>query len=90
MDPILYALADGIATITLNRPAVMNALSSALRLQMLAALRRAEAEARVVVITGAGRAFCSGQDLDDAQGMGADVPFEQILNDEYVPLLTAI
>ena len=90
MDPILYALADGIATITLNRPAVMNALSSALRLQMLAALRRAEAEARVVVITGAGRAFCSGQDLGDAQRLGAEVPFEQILNDEYVPLLTAI
>ena len=90
MEPILYALHDGVATLTLNRPAVMNALSTALRRDMLAAIRRAEAEARVIVFTGAGRAFCSGQDLDDAQGMGADVPFEQILNDEYVPLLNAI
>lgn len=90
MDPILYTLAEGVATITLNRPEVMNALSSALRGQMLAALRRAEREARVVVITGAGRAFCSGQDLADAQGMGDDIPFQQLLNDEYVPLLTAI
>lgn len=90
MDPILLTLEAGIATITLNRPTVMNALSSALRQQMLAALRKAEAEARVIVITGAGRAFCSGQDLADAQSLGAEVPFEQILNDEYVPLLNAI
>ena len=90
MEPILYALHDGVATLTLNRPAVMNALSTALRRDMLAAIRRAEAEARVIVFTGAGRAFCSGQDLADAQGLGTEVPFEAILNDEYVPLLTAI
>ncbi|MEH7826522.1 enoyl-CoA hydratase-related protein [Gemmobacter denitrificans] len=88
--PILLSEADGIATITLNRPAVMNALTSALRRDMLAAIRKAETSARVIVFTGAGRAFCSGQDLQDAQGLGADVPFEQILNEEYVPLLNAI
>lgn len=90
MDPILYDLTEGVATITLNRPEVMNALSGALRRQMLTAIRRAETEARVIVITGAGRAFCSGQDLADAQGFGAEVPFEQLLNEEYVPLLNAI
>jgi len=88
--PILLAIESGIATITLNRPAVMNALSSALRRDMLAAIRRAEAEARVIVFTGAGRAFCSGQDLADAQAAGDDLPLEQILNEEYVPLLNAI
>ena len=76
MEPILYALQDGVATITLNRPEVMNALSSALRRDMLAAIQRAEGEARVIVFTGAGRAFCSGQDLADAQSLGAEVPFE--------------
>lgn len=90
MNPILYDLTAGVATITLNRPEVMNALSGALRRALLEAIGRAESEARVIVLTGAGRAFCSGQDLADAQGFGAEVPFEQLLNEEYVPLLNAI
>ncbi len=90
MNPILYDLTAGVATITLNRPEVMNALSGALRRALLEAIGRAESEARVIVLTGAGRAFCSGQDLADAQGFGAEVPFEQMLNEEYVPLLNAI
>ena len=64
--------------------------SEPLRADMLAAIRQAETRNRVIVFTGAGRAFCSGQDLADAQRLGTDVPFEQILNDEYVPLLRAI
>lgn len=88
-DPILYALNDGIATITLNRPEVMNALSRRLRRDMLAAVMQARAEARVIVITGAGRAFCSGQDLGDFNSFdGLDM--EAVLNEEYVPLLSAI
>ncbi len=90
MDPIILTESGGIATITLNRPEVMNALSTELRRQMLAALTRASASARVIVITGAGRAFCSGQDLADARRLGDEVPFETILNEEYVPLLNAI
>lgn len=89
-QPILLHEEGGVATITLNRPQVMNALSSALRRDMLAAIRSAETRNRVIVFTGAGRGFCSGQDLADAQSLGADVPFEQILNEEYVPLLQAI
>lgn len=88
-DPVLYTLDDGVAVLTLNRPEVMNALSTALRAALLAALHRARAEARVIVLTGAGRAFCSGQDLIDAQGLGA-VDFERVLNEEYVPLICAI
>ncbi len=87
--PVLYALNDGVATITLNRPEVMNALSARLRADLLGALHRAHDPARVIVLTGAGRAFCSGQDLADAQAMGA-VDFERILNEEYVPLIRAI
>ena len=85
---ILYEVADAVAVITLNRPAVMNALTSVLRREMLVAIRRAEAEARVLVLTGAGRAFCSGQDLGDVDI--ATVDLEAVLRDEYEPLLTAI
>jgi len=88
-DCISYAVEAGVAVITLNRPEVMNALSAQLRAEMLAAVLRAGAEARVLVITGAGRAFCSGQDLGDAARVGA-LDLERILNDEYVPLLKAI
>lgn len=87
-ETILYDVTDGVAVITLNRPAVMNALSAVMRAEMLAAVRRAEAEARVLVLTGSGRAFCSGQDLADVDI--ATVDLEAVLRDEYEPLLTAI
>ena len=44
-NPVIYALSEGVATLTLNRPEVMNALSSALRTDLLAALRRAAGDA---------------------------------------------
>lgn len=84
-----FGLAQGVATITLNRPEVMNALSAQMRAELLDALTRAAADARCIVLTGAGRAFCSGQDLQDAKDIAA-VDFEGILNAEYVPLLRAI
>lgn len=82
--------AGGVATLTLNRPEVMNALSSQMRVDLLAAIRDVQTRARAIVFTGAGRAFCSGQDLADAMGLGPDLPLEQILRDEYEPLLNAI
>lgn len=81
-------IADGVARITLNRPEVMNALNRDLRAELTAALR-AGWEARVIVLTGAGRGFCSGQDLSDAPGLDA-AGFEAVLNDEYVPMIRAI
>lgn len=86
---IEYELSDGVAIIRLNRPEVMNALNTAMRREMRAAFGQAEATARVIVITGAGKAFCSGQDLADA-GQLATIDFECVLRDEYVPLLKAI
>lgn len=86
---VTYALDDGIAVVTLNRPEVMNALSTALRAELRVAIARAVDEARVLVLTGTGRAFCSGQDLADARAIGA-VDFERILNEEYVPMLKDI
>jgi methylglutaconyl-CoA hydratase len=63
--PVLESLADGILTVTLNRPDKRNALDSATVSRLHAALERAEldAEVRVVVLRGAGKDFCAGADL---------------------------
>jgi 2-(1,2-epoxy-1,2-dihydrophenyl)acetyl-CoA isomerase len=62
---LLYDVKDRIATLTLNRPDRMNALGGTLREDLLDALTKAGAddEVRVIVITGAGRGFCSGGDV---------------------------
>ena len=65
-DPVvLYDLRDGVATVTLNRPESLNSMNDALMLGLDEALRRVEADdaVRVLVLTGAGRGFCSGADL---------------------------
>ena len=70
---VLYEVADGIATITLNRPERMNAISGPMLTKLAADLLKANADpkVRVVLLTGAGRAFCVGLDLVDAtQGSG--------------------
>jgi len=79
----------GIAVLTLNRPAVMNALNRQMRAEIAAAVTAAERLARVLVLTGAGPAFCSGQDLADG-GNAATLDLEGVLRDEYVPMLRAI
>jgi 2-(1,2-epoxy-1,2-dihydrophenyl)acetyl-CoA isomerase len=62
---ILYAKADGIATITFNRPQRLNALTQHMRVEILDAIQDASAddEMRVVVFKGAGKGFCAGADL---------------------------
>ena len=86
---ILYDFGGGIGVITLNRPEKMNALTSQMRAEIADAVQRATREARVVVITGAGRAFCTGQDLGDS-GCAAAADFERVLRDEYEPMIRAI
>ncbi|MAN57132.1 MAG: enoyl-CoA hydratase-related protein [Paracoccus sp. (in: a-proteobacteria)] len=86
-ETIQFAVADGIATLVLNRPEVMNALNSRMRAEITEALTTLPEEARCVVLTGSGRAFCSGQDLGDA---GAAADLEATLRDEYEPMLRAI
>lgn len=66
-SPVLLAHADGVATITLNRPEAMNALDLATKDALLETLRAvaADEQVRCVVLTGTGRAFCVGQDLKE-------------------------
>ena len=86
---ILFTLEDGLAVITLNRANRKNALTSRMRSEITHAVRMASAEARAVVLTGAGDAFCSGQDLSDASSAG-DLDLERTLRDEYLPMVEAI
>lgn len=80
---------DGVAVVTLNRPEVMNALDTQMRAEILHAVGTAERTARVIVLTGKGRAFCSGQDLGD-RATAANVNLERVLREEYEPMLRAI
>ncbi len=88
-DAIEYSLTDGIAKIRLNRPDVMNALNTRMRAELSDALLRAGKEARVVVLSGAGKSFCAGQDLGDG-GDAAKLNLERVLRDEYVPMMRAL
>jgi enoyl-CoA hydratase/carnithine racemase len=60
-----YDLRDNVAVITLNRPEQLNTYSVAMKDELLAAFDRVDAddEVRVVIVTGAGKAFCAGMDL---------------------------
>lgn len=64
---VLYDVTDRIATVTLNRPERMNAFTAALGHQLRAAMRRAtdDAGVRAIILTGAGRGFCAGADMDN-------------------------
>ncbi|AXI42766.1 enoyl-CoA hydratase-related protein [Sulfitobacter sp. SK011] len=86
---ITYDLAEGVALITLNRADKMNALTTQMRAEIAHAVKQGGEEARVVVLTGAGRAFCSGQDLGD-RANSSSIDLERTLRDEYAPMLRAI
>jgi enoyl-CoA hydratase len=66
-DVVLYEVADRVATVTLNRPEARNALSSAVRRALPAAIGKADADPAVdvVILTGADPAFCAGLDLKE-------------------------
>jgi enoyl-CoA hydratase/carnithine racemase len=70
-----YRVTDSIATITLNRPERMNAYTTVMRAEMIDAFDRIDADdaVRAVVVTGAGRAFCAGADLQGADTFNAEV-----------------
>lgn len=88
-ETIRYSLEGGVALITLARPEVMNALNTKMRAEITQAMTQAADEARVAVLTGEGRAFCSGQDLADGVRQGG-LDFERVLREEYEPMLHSI
>ncbi len=88
-ETITLMVSEGVALLTLNRPHIMNALNTQMRGEIAHAVKALSESARVLVITGNGTAFCSGQDLGDGVN-AADADLERTLRDEYFPMLLAI
>lgn len=91
MADLRFEIADGVATITLDRPDALNALTIPLKHELLAALDRSASDpaVRAIVLTGAGRAFCAGQDLRERLEPGAP-PLEVELRERYNPIILAM
>lgn len=91
MAALLLDIQDGIATITLNRPEVYNAFNDPLSYELQDALKKAEKDpaVRVVVLTGAGKAFSSGQDLKASMESGKR-DLSESLRKRYNPIIRAI
>jgi 2-(1,2-epoxy-1,2-dihydrophenyl)acetyl-CoA isomerase len=90
-DTIDFKLDDGIARITLNRPDRLNSFTAGMHEELRDALQQAR-EARVIVLTGAGRAFCAGQDLGDRAVSSGDAPVDlgTTVETGWNPLITTL
>ena len=89
-ETIIFAFADGVATITLNRPDRLNSFTRAMHAELREALANL-GDARVVVITGAGRGFCAGQDLNDrAVAPGEAVDLGETVDECWNPLIRTL
>ncbi|KUJ85848.1 enoyl-CoA hydratase [Ruegeria marisrubri] len=88
-ETITFEISDDLAVLTLNRPDKMNALTTRMRAEITHAMKEGAKNARAIVLTGAGGAFCTGQDLGDASSAG-EIDLERSLRDEYEPMLEAV
>jgi 2-(1,2-epoxy-1,2-dihydrophenyl)acetyl-CoA isomerase len=91
-DPLLVARDGAVVTLTLNRPDALNALDVPLKLALLAAVDgiRTDHGVRAVVLAGAGRAFCVGQDLrEHVESLGGPQPLSTVA-EHYNPLVTRL
>ncbi|HVC31501.1 MAG TPA: 2-(1,2-epoxy-1,2-dihydrophenyl)acetyl-CoA isomerase PaaG [Steroidobacteraceae bacterium] len=90
---ILFEVSDSIARLTLNRPEKLNSFTTRMHAELRDALGRVTAEgARVLVITGAGRGFCAGQDLGDRAVAPGEQPVDlaRSVEENYKPLVLAL
>ncbi|MFY9892038.1 MAG: enoyl-CoA hydratase-related protein [Streptosporangiaceae bacterium] len=92
-DSVLHQLDGAVATITINRPAARNALTAETKVALLSALRDCSGNeaVRAVVLTGAGQAFCAGQDLrEHAELLASDTDPLATVRQHYNPIIATI
>jgi 2-(1,2-epoxy-1,2-dihydrophenyl)acetyl-CoA isomerase len=91
MGDLRVEVADSVATLTLDRPDALNSLTVPLKEELLATFRRLgrDRDVRALVLTGAGRAFCAGQDLRERLEPGA-TPLATEVRERYNPLILAM
>lgn len=89
---ILFEIDQGVARITLNRPDLLNSIHTEMSGELQDALARAARDPaiRALLVTGAGRAFCAGQDLDEVRPGGPVTDFAAHARNVYTPLVTGI
>jgi 2-(1,2-epoxy-1,2-dihydrophenyl)acetyl-CoA isomerase len=91
MGDLRVEVADSVATLTLDRPDALNSLTVPLKEELLATFRRLgrDRDVRALILTGAGRAFCAGQDLRERLEPGA-TPLATEVRERYNPLILAM
>ena len=92
-ETIRFEIQNGVARLTLNRPDKLNSFNIAMHGEVRDALEQTlnDASARVLILTGAGRAFCAGQDLGDrAVAPGGDVDLGESIEKYYAPLVRSL
>jgi len=93
-ENILFSTEDGIARLTLNRPDRLNSFNDAMHAEVRDALERVKADTttRVLLLTGAGRGFCAGQDLSDRAVLPGEAPVDlgASIERNYKPLILGI
>lgn len=89
---ILTDLADGVMTLTLNRPEVLNAFDERMAEEVQDALKKAERDeaVRCLVLTGAGKGFCAGQDLSAMKSRSEEISFRAHLLKTYNPIVSRL
>jgi enoyl-CoA hydratase/carnithine racemase len=87
-EVVLYRVDEGIATLTLNRPDRMNAITPQMEIRYFDLLERAgrDPDVRVILVTGAGRGFCAGADMQDLRDIGAGAAPESSGKPQTFPL----
>lgn len=89
---LLYTLSAGVAELTLNRPAALNAFNDQMAAELQDALKQAERDSnvRALLLTGAGKGFCAGQDLQAVRERPADQSFRDHLLKTFNPLVAKL
>jgi 2-(1,2-epoxy-1,2-dihydrophenyl)acetyl-CoA isomerase len=84
-ETIVVEQEEGVATITLNRPDKYNALNKVMAKELVSVFKDAQKNdtVRCLLLTGAGKGFCAGQDLGDVEGRNSDFSFREHLENSY-------